>query len=306
MGFGDQFLTEPALFPARLAGTSAGEDSLTVDVTGGPYLIQGLSRAQLGALSERYGERCLGSSVPDPQVEITVFAVPSSEFIDCRRIGWTNTLDLDYGENVVRIAGDRLMAQIAWRPDLTAALWTPPEAGEDFLGRFENCFRTLVAYRLLELGGAVLHSSGIVSGGKAWVFFGHSGAGKTTLALRSLESGRTVLSDDINAIFIDDSVPYVAKMPFAGELGQTNERVGPFPLAALSRIEHAATEWWRPLSTAQAVAALLSCAPFLNTDPYRLPRLTANLEALARGSRSGSLGFSLEGDIWTTLEALST
>ncbi|MCZ6727759.1 MAG: hypothetical protein O7A98_10475 [Acidobacteria bacterium] len=306
MGFGEQFLTEPALFPARLAGATAGDLSLAVDVPGGPYLIQGLSRSQLEALSERYGERCLGSSALEASIALEVFAALPNEFIGIDRTGWTNTLDFDYGEHAVRIAGDRVMAQIAWRPELTAALWTPPEAGDGFLERFENCFRILVAYRLLELGGVVLHSSGVVSAGKAWVFFGHSGAGKTTIARRSLSTGRTVLSDDINALFIDDCVTYAAKMPFAGELGHTNERIGPFPLAALNRIEHAATEWWRPLSTAQAVAALLSCAPFLNTDPYRLPRLMANLEALARGARTGALGFSLGGDIWATLEAPST
>jgi hypothetical protein len=197
------------------------------------------------------------------------------------------------------------MAQLRWCPRLTAALWTPLQEGGEFLEAFENCFRALVSYRLLDLGGAVLHSSGVVDGDRAWVFFGHSGAGKTTIARRSLAEGRTVLSDDINALFVEDSVSYVAKMPFAGELGRSNERVEPVRLVGLNRIEQAAAESWRPLTVAAAVASMLSCAPFLNRDPYRLPTLMTNLEALARGTTTGVLQFSLAGDFWSTLEGLS-
>lgn len=302
MGFGDQFLSEPALFPARLAGTPGGEHQALLDVPGGPYLVCGLSRRQRDALSKRYEERCLETTAGKASLRISTFAVGEDEFVQLDRDGRLNTFDFDYHEKSVHLAGHRMMAQVSWRPALTAALWTPLQNGVEFLETFENFFRTVVAYRLLECGGAVLHSSGVVDGEKAWIFYGHSGAGKTTIARRSLETGHRVLSDDINALYLEAGAPVVAKMPFAGELGHSNDRVGPFPLAGLHGLEQASENSWRPLSKASAVASLVSCAPFLNHDPYRLPLLMDNLEEVVATIRVGVLAFTLDGDFWALLE----
>jgi len=301
MGFGTKFLRQPSLFPARLAGTPAGSRTLGVDVAGGPYVIRGLSEEQLDALEERYGERCLPSEEL-AGTDLHLFGAEESEFNPVERSGRLNRFDFDYQQHTVRMAGDQLMASMSWRPHLVAALWTPLEAGTHFLETFENCFRVVVAYRLLELGGAVLHSSGVVDQGRAWIFFGHSGAGKTTVARRSLAAGRTVLSDDINALWMADGQAVAARMPFAGELGHSNERAGPFPLGGLSRLEQASSTSWKATSPGRAVAALLACSPFTNHDPHRLPVLLANLEALARTARTGILGCSLEEDFWPVLE----
>lgn len=308
MGFGHQFLTEPALFPARFAGSPAGDAQLAVDVPGGPYVIRGLSERQHRALAHRYGERASSPDGSHPGAsssgaEMWIFRAEPHEFVTVDRRGWVNSFDFEYREEWIHIAGNQVMAQIRWNPGLRAALWTALEDGSEFLEVFENCFRVLSAYRLLEVGGVVLHSSCVVDDGKARVFFGHSGAGKTTIARRALASGRKVLSDDINALRATDSVVRVEKMPFAGELGHTNEKVGPFPVTSLSRIEQSTRDLWRPLSAGSAVASVLSCIPFLNGDPYRLPALMDNLENLVRTTPTGALEFSLSGDLWSALEA---
>jgi hypothetical protein len=303
MAFGDSFLRVPALFPARLAGTPAGARSLAVDVPGGPYRFHGLDSARLGALRERYGERCLGAPVP-AAVDVSMFTTPASEFLPIVRAGRPNHYDFDYAKHAVRIVGHQVMARIVWRPALQAAIWTPLDRGPGFFELVENCFRSIVAYRLLELGGAALHSSAIVDGDRAWVFYGPSGAGKTTVARRGAATGRAVLSDDLNAILVDGDGAWVAKLPFAGELGHDNRPAGPYPLAGLSRLEQAEEESWHSQSPAAAVASMAACAPFLNGDPFRTPRLLANLAALARGNATGVLRFTLEGDVWPVLEAV--
>jgi len=303
MAFGDQFLREPALFPARLAGTAGGENEAWLDIPGGPYRVGGLSDAQSSALAARYEDRCEAASGAAHAVGISTFTVSEDEFVPHERSGRLNTFDFAYHEHSVHLAGHRMMAQISWRPVLTAALWTPLEEGPEFLETFENFFRTVVAYRLLECGGAVLHSSGVTDGSKAWLFYGHSGAGKTTIARRSLEVGHQVLSDDINALYLEEGIPVVAKMPFAGEFGYTNDRIGPFPVAGLHALKQAPENSWRAVSKASAVASLVSCAPFLNHDPYRLPRLMENLEEVVATTLAGVLSFNLEGDFWTLLES---
>lgn len=311
MAFGHQFLTEPALFPARFAGSPAGGAQLAVDVPGGPYVIRGLSESQHRALAQRYGERASNpgasnSAASSGGTEMWIFRAEPHEFVTVDRRGWVNSFDFKYRAERVHIAGSQVMAQIRWSPRLKAALWTALDDGSEFLEAFENCFRVLSAYRLLEVGGVVIHSSCVVDDGKARVFFGHSGAGKTTIARRALASGRRVLSDDINALRATDSVAQVEKMPFAGELGHTNEKVGPFPVASLSRIEQSTRDLWRPLSTGSAIASVLSCIPFVNGDPYRLPTLMDNLENLVRTTPTGALEFSLSGDLWSALEVATT
>mgnify|MGYP001823805609 CR=1 FL=1 len=51
-----------------------------------------------------------------------------------------------------------------------------------------------VAYALLsfDAGGMMFHAAGIVRGGKAHLFFGHSGAGKTTVARVSRDDTRKI------------------------------------------------------------------------------------------------------------------
>jgi hypothetical protein len=302
MGFGDQFLIEPALFPARCAGVPGGDLDLAIDVPGGPFLLMGLSPLQCEHLVDRYAERCLGPEAAAEAFAIQIFKVGSGEFHRIEREGWVNTFEFDYNQSTVRVAGNRLMGQLTWRPRLAATLWTPLEERAEFLEAFENFFRTVVAYRLLERGGAVIHSAGVVDRDRAFIFYGHSGAGKTTLARRCQQAGRKVLSDDINALYLEAGAPVAAKMPFAGEFGHSNERVGPFPLAGLHHIEQAPVDSWRPLSPAASVASLVSCAPFLNHDPYRLPTLIGNLEAIVKSTTAGRLSCSLDGDLWATLE----
>lgn len=303
MAFGDRFLTQPALFPARMAGTAGGDGDVSIDLPGGPYAIQGLSEPQMSALGERYGDRCEAGRSGGDSIRVHVFTVGDDEFRPVEQDGQPLEFDFDYGESWVRFAGRRMMAQVQWRPRLCAALWTPLNGGAEFLETFENFCRVVAAYRLLELGGAVIHSSGVTDGDRAWIFYGHSGAGKTTLARRCQEEGYTVLSDDINALFLDAERPVVAKMPFAGELGRSNDRVGPFPLAGIHGLEKAERNTWRPLSHATAVAALVGSAPFLNHDTYRVGRLMENLERVVARARAGVLAFNLNDDFWPLLEA---
>src|SRR5262249_12282362 len=133
----------------------------------------------------------------------SLYTAPASDFLPVDTRGWEYAMDFAHGERSVCLAGLHLMARLDWTPNLSpnlgGALWTSEE-GELFPGIGENFLRVLVAYRLLELGGAVLHSAGVADGDGAFLFLGPSGAGKTTLSRQSEAQGRTVLSDDLNAL----------------------------------------------------------------------------------------------------------
>lgn len=298
MSFAERFLTLPDLFPARPAGAPCGEEVIDVVLPGGPYRIQGLSDRQASDLAERYGDLCRPSTA---RVVIDVFEAGEDDFREIDTRGWRYELDLDHFPDRVRIAGLRFMGWIGFEPRLRGALWTSVEGGVRWTELFENYFRILVAYRLLQDGGVLLHSAGVADREGAWVFFGHSGAGKTTISRLSQESGRQVLSDDINALHRDGETILVSKMPFAGDLGRSPGGFEARPLRGLYRLEKSNDNRVFPLPAARAVAALLSCAPFVNQDPYRVDDLTERLERLASDLPVGTLAFDLSGRFWAAL-----
>ena len=307
MSFGERFLHNPDLFPARPSGEVWGECEIAVDLPGGPYRFGGLSPAQAAVVEGRFGALCRPVSAADTGgASALLCRVDAAEFRVFDLRGWEYSLDTDAAPAALRLAGLDLMARLDWRPALGGALWTPEGGGERFAGIFENFFRVLVAYRLLELGGVVLHSAGVVRHGAGFLFLGRSGAGKTTVSAASLAQGAEVLSDDLNALLPAAGGPRIAKLPFTGDLGERRAAAPSLPLAALLRLEKAAADSLAPLSRAAALACLLACSPFVNSDPHRREALLASLTGLlppgAGTPPAFTLRFSRAGTFWSILD----
>lgn len=308
MNFGEKFLRYPDLFPTRRSGEAWGGETVVIDFVGGPYLFAGLDPQQVAATRERFGELCRN---PAPAAEETteispvstrLFRVGANEFIPFDQQGWNYTFDRDYGEHSIRLAGLNFLGRVAWDPGLVGSLYTSEVEGASFQCLFENYFRVLVAYRLLTLGGVLLHSAGVVSRGRAHIFLGPSGAGKTTISRLSLATGRTVLSDDINALCPDsEGIAQAEKLPFAGELGRTPAPRSSYPLQSINRLRQG-EDALRPLTKAEAIATLISCAPFVNGDSWRLDRLMENLTGLVGSFPTQELTFAKAGTFWSLLE----
>lgn len=310
MSFGETFLVTPDLFPARSAGETWGPEAVELAIAGGPYLCSGLDSRQAAAARSHFGD-FIREPTASAGPEIRFYRVAPEEFRTFDLRGWEYSLDFDYQPTAVRLAGLGFMGRLDWRPELAGAVWTSEAEGGRFREIFENFLRVLTAYRLLEIGGVMLHSAGVESDGRAWIFFGRSGAGKTTLSRKSLEAGRRVLSDDINAVRpmegAGDDRPFVERMPFAGDLGRTGRPGEAFPLVALYRLEKgrrlgADGVEVRPLEPALAVAALAACAPFVNLDPHREENLARRIVGLIEEVPCRVLHSTLEGDVWARLE----
>jgi hypothetical protein len=308
MTFGNGFLRVPDLFPGRRSGEPWGDRSLTLDVAGGPYLFSGLSPAQEEAVRRRFAGLCREGAAEGGAAAVAsrVFRAPASDFLEFDLRGWEYTLDREHEPAAVRIAGLRLMARLDWTPTLAGGLWTCEAAGEEWAPVFENYFRVLAAYRLLEEGGAVIHSAGVTDGAAGWLLIGPSGAGKTTSSRLCLERGAGVLSDDLNAVRLDaGGGARLVGLPFTGDLGDLGERsAAAYPLRALLRLAKGTEDRLRPLTPAAALASLVAAAPFVNRDPWRREALLATLERLARSVPAWELTFSLEGGLWDILRAL--
>jgi hypothetical protein len=295
MSFGSGFLHNPDLFPARPAGEPWGDRELVLDFPGGPYRFSGLSADQEETALGRFGDLRVAS---EPVVTTSVFRAAADDFREIDTRGWEYGLDFDSGPSSVRLAGLNLVGRLDWRPVLRGALWTPIGGGDRFPGIFENFCRVLVAYRLHEMGGAVIHGAAVVDNGEALLFAGRSGAGKSTVSRMALERGLTVLSDDLNALLPG---PILAGLPFTGDLENGGGPRAHYPLRALLRLEKDTEDRLRPLGRAETAACLLACSPFVNADPGRHAALLSTLLDLMNRVPAYALRFSLTGRMWSIL-----
>jgi hypothetical protein len=318
VSFGGRFLANPDLFPARSGGDVWGNEKLRLDYAAGPYELSGLSPIQRDALAGRYapliaptvssfGRASSSPAFRPPTAEsqaatsVSVFRAASSAFLAFDLKGWRTRFDFDYLPSGVAIAGRGWMARLDGLPRPAAAFWTCFEEPGALTGVFENFFRVLVAYRLLAVGGVLLHSAAVLDRGRAFVFCGRSGAGKTTLCALAHAQGLEVLSDELNAVYHGNPEALVESVPFAGDFGQRCAPRAVHPLGGLYRLEQAAEDRRSPLGKSLAVATLAACAPFVNGDPHRSPQLLACLERLTRACPPETLCFRRDGSVWRIL-----
>ncbi len=291
-----QFLVSPELFPARLAGETWGSERAIIELAGEHYRIEGLSRPQRTSLELRYGPRLTQENpAGKAAVELHVFRAPRSDFKEIDTRGWEYSLDLEWSESAIRMAGMRLMA----RADLAssrAGLWTCVEDEAEFSGVLENVLRPILAARLLANGGLLVHSASV----DGWLFPSPSGGGKSTIARMGLNAGLPVLSDDLNAVVAGGKI---LPLPFTGDLEEDELSAEPMPLRAIVALEKSDHESVRPMPLADAVSLLARCAPYVNQDPHRTILLLDRAAELAASSARAVLAFRPDADVWPILRS---
>lgn len=164
----------------------------------------------------------------------------------------------------------------------------------------EIFLRVYCAWRAIETGGFLLHAASIVRDGRAYVFFGHSGAGKTTVSRMSRDA-EFILSDDITLITREADGYRAHSVPFrALEKGRVVSQRRTYPVAGLYRLVQARHNRVEPLPRAQAVAAVLSCLPFV-TDrllPQDPPQMMTLLGRALRDLPVFRLEFTRTAEFW--------
>ena len=300
------------VFASSAEGETWGDERLTLAFPGGPYVVEGLDPRGAAIVMERYGPLCSGDAAAGLQAARVRFfrAMPGDLPPAPDPPSGVYELEVDHAPGTVRLTGRGWLGRIETEAPLRAGLFTRVAVPDDFVAILENTLRVTAAYRLFDRGGFLLHSAGVVSKGRAYLFVGRSGAGKTTFARRSLAEGRVVLSDDLNAVVLERGELRVRQVPFAGELGMKLSDgplcdaplAGVFGLAQLAEAEAPAVV--SPLAGAEALALLLCAASGINGDPGRQERLMETMARLLSSVRRGRVAFSLRGPVWSVLEEI--
>ena len=131
---------------------------------------------------------------------------------------------------------------------------------------------------LAQEGGFLMHAASAIRNGKAFLFSGVSGAGKTTIS-RLAPPDATLLTDEISYVRKDvrkdvkkQDLSYVAfGTPFTGELAKLGENVSA-PISALYLLAQGPENRIDPVAPGQAVRELLANVLFFAEDQELVQR----------------------------------
>lgn len=162
----------------------------------------------------------------------------------------------------------------------------------------DSLLRVLLSWKLLSYEGFLLHAATMVRNGKAYVFTGRSGAGKSTTAAMSPPG--SVLTDEISLLRREDGVWRAYGTPFWGEFKAAGSNTSS-PVAGIYRLLQAAKHEVTALSKRETLRTLLPNVLFFSADAVANQRL---LEILSRAVEEIScyqLAFRKDPSFWEVL-----
>jgi hypothetical protein len=164
----------------------------------------------------------------------------------------------------------------------------------------DSLLRILLTMVLLPQRGFLLHGATVVRDGRAYIFFGRSGAGKSTVA--SLSPEGSVLTDEISLVRYSNGCWQAHGTPFWGEFRSAGiNRL--FPIAGLYLLKQAKEDRVESLSVKQALRALLPCVLFFASEKRAHETLLRTLMGLIEEIPCHRLHFRRNAEFWKVIAA---
>ena len=259
---------------------------VVVEIGAMPVLVRTSSPEFLEVLGKRYG----GFINPDaePSFEFEVDVVPPS------RLPGADDADVDLS---VLFEDNRWILE---RGDFHAELDPELRRGHIRLAAtpyaIDAAFRVVHSLLLAKQGGLLIHAASAVRNGRAFLFAGVSGAGKTTIS-RLAPPDATLLTDEISYIRREGDGYVAYGTPFAGELAKPGENVRA-PLAALYLLAQGPENRIEPVAAADAARAVLESVLFFAHDPRLVGKVFNSVCELVQRVPVKRLTFVPDSRVW--------
>jgi hypothetical protein len=153
---------------------------------------------------------------------------------------------------------------------------------------------------LVDAPGLMVHAASLARGGRAYLFCGRSGSGKTTVARLSPDA--ELLSDEISSVRLETARAACHGTPFFGDLAVSGRNVVR-PLAGVYFLEHADRHARTRLTRRDALARLLPNVLFFAREPDLVARVLDIAGALVERVPCFRLAFRQDPGFWSVIDA---
>jgi len=224
--------------------------SLVIAIGGMPIRVHTTDTAFLAMLEHRYAGFVGSPQSVEAEFDVDLvqprFADPDADVrVTCRSGRWSLT------------RGD---FRAEWDP-ATRRGWIRQSANPYSI---DAVLRIVHSLLLARQGGLLLHSASAIRNGRAFLFSGVSGAGKTTIS-RLAPADATLLTDEISYVRKHDNGYMAFGTPFTGELAKLGENVSA-PVAVLYLLAQGQENRIDPLPSGEAARSLLANVLFFAED----------------------------------------
>jgi hypothetical protein len=229
--------------------------SLVIEIGGIPVRVNTTDPGFLAMLERRYAGFLGFSEKADVEFDVDLIQ-PGS--------GQPGFDDPDAGVRVTHERGRWSLTRGDFRAEWDPAArkgWIRQSANPYSIDAVLRIVHSLV---LARQGGFLLHSASALRNGKAFLFAGVSGAGKTTIS-RLAPPDATLLTDEISYVRKQGEGYVAFGTPFTGELAKLGENVSA-PVAALYLLAQGPENKIDPVASGEAARSLLANVLFFAED----------------------------------------
>jgi len=254
----------------------------TIEIGGMPILIRTDNPEFFEVLIHRYGG--FVNAAAKPVFEFDVEIVPPGKITDEEELG-------------LSFAGGRwVLERSDFHAEWNAASGTGMirQAANPYA--IDSAMRIVHSLLLARQGGLLLHAASAVRNGRAFLFAGVSGAGKTTMA-RLAPPNVTLLTDEISYLRKAAKGYTAFGTPFAGELAKPGENISA-PLAAVYLLAKGEENTIEPVSETHAVRGVLESVLFFAKDPELVGHVFESACELVRQVPVLRLTFVPDARVW--------
>ena len=164
----------------------------------------------------------------------------------------------------------------------------------------DSLLRILLSWKLSDRNGFLLHAATVVRNGKAYVFMGRSGAGKSTVA--SLSPKGSVLTDEISLLRRENGEWRAYGTPFWGEFRAAGSNTSA-PVRGIFRLLQAPENRRTSLRPVEMIRTLLPNVLFFSSESEANRRLLEIVGQAAEEMPGYELAFRKDPAFWEVLPA---
>ncbi len=223
---------------------------ITVEIGGMPIALRTQDNSFRQLLARRYAGFVDSSASPRFEFDIELTKRPASAPDDDVRVEMRN--------GTWRLRRGDFRAQ--WDP--AAGRGRIRQSANPY--SIDSVLRIVHTLILAREGGFLLHSAGAIRNGRAFLFSGVSGAGKTTIS-RLAPLDVTLLTDEVSYVRHVDGTYRACGTPFAGELARVGENCSA-PIDSLFFLKQGPENRIEPMAKSEAILRLMRNILFFAGD----------------------------------------